>query len=124
MLSSALNFKPFFKALRVIPAVFLLCVVLTGCSSTARLKKQEELEKKILQFNVLLDDIKSESLPKGMPSRAIQEIYGEPTEVFSSGSSTGKFEIWSYDKIITKSSHAWVQIRLYFSDDKLISWSY
>ena len=124
MLFSALNFKPFFNILRVVPAVFFLCVVLTGCSSTARLKKQEEMEKKISQFNALLDDIKSASLQKGMPSRAIRETYGEPTEIFSSGSSTGKFEIWSYDKIVTKSSPVWVQIRLYFSDDKLISWSY
>ena len=118
------NFKPFTKTTRIFAAVYFFSVVLLGCNSTARLKRQEDLDKKIAQFNTLLGDIKSENLQKGMPSRTVREIYGEPTEIFSSGSSTGKFEIWSYDKIITKSSRTWAQIRLYFSDDKIISWSY
>ncbi len=108
--------------------LFFCLISLGGCALVpnreARLKRQEEFEKKISNFNKLIEDMKSENLKKGIPSRAAREAYGEPDDTLSSGSSTSKFEIWCYNKILTKNDQTWSQIRLYFSDDKLISWSY
>ena len=85
---------------------------------------QEKIEARIKKFESLQEAINSQSLLTGTPPENIRVLYGEPDDVFSSGSSNGKFEIWTYEEISLKNRPTGHPIRLYFNNGKLISWEY
>lgn len=87
-------------------------------------EKREALELKKAHYQALHDAILTKTLETGISPREAVELYGKPDDVFSSGSYSGAFEIWSYEKVLTKEDPNWQPIRLYFNNYQLISWSY
>ena len=98
-----------------------------GCAmfdKTASLKKQEAFQAKAEHFKNLKEAVEKQSLTSGMTASEIKGLYGEPDDIFSSGSTTGRFEIWSYEEVKPQSQMFWRPIRLYFNNERLISWNY
>ncbi len=113
----------------VILAVFILpSVVLSGCETITgkaqNNKRRALLEEKIDKYKALEKTIASQELKNGMRSAKIRETFGDPDDIFASGSTTGRFEIWSYEEFASNGKPTWHSIRLYFSNDKLVSWNY
>ena len=99
-----------------------------GCSflndnAKAQAKKEAILEKR-KNYDALYRAISSQSLSVGITTSKIRELFGAPDDIFSSGSASGGFEIWTYEKITTRADPNWHHIRLFFNSNKLTTWSY
>lgn len=82
-----------------------------------------ELRKK--QFAALYGEISEGEITNGTPAAKIRELYGEPEDIFRSGSTESKVEIWTYERIVEKKDDQdWQPIKLYFENNQLISWKY
>ncbi len=111
-----------------------ICLVflLTSTLSCSFLRDQEKLDKakeavelKKKHYASLQDNVRSNSLQKGMTPPAIKELFGEPDDIFQSGSIISSFQIWTYEKVMEqKDEKDWNPIRLYFNNNKLINWRY
>ena len=98
------------------------CASLEGKSKI--IKQREALQTKIRNLKALEAAIASQTLQSGILSSKIRELYGEPDDIFSSGSTTGRFEIWSYEQMTAGPEMSFRPIRLYFNNEKLVSWNY
>ena len=104
-----------------------LAVFSSGCALN---KKSADAKAGLLEKKRKHDDLYRElskkNLPLGILKAEIVEKFGEPDDVFKSGSSTGSLEVWTYDKmLVDKDEKAdWETILLYFNNDSLITWKY
>ena len=112
-----------------IPHVFLLIFLFTtlSCSlfqNKEKLEKAKEIvELKKRNYAALQKSVRNNSLTKGTPPEAIRESFGEPDDIFYSGSSISSFQIWTYEKIMNNPRDiSWDPIRLYFNNNQLESW--
>ncbi|MCK5214667.1 MAG: hypothetical protein KAR05_04885 [Candidatus Omnitrophica bacterium] len=113
---------------------FTAIIVLTtflaiGCSLTESQLEKDKLaaEIKIKKENYanLHQQITSKKLQKALSKEEIKAQFGEPDNVFRSGSSVSSMEIWAYEKILDKKEIGDREsIRLYFDNDKLITWKF
>ena len=120
--------KRYMNRLVVIAAVFFLaggCSSLANKEGAAKTKKDLWLEKK-KQHDQLYTELSRKIVKQGASASEIREKFGEPDDIFKSGSSTGSFNIWTYSKILTaKNENAdWDAVMLYFNNDRLITWKY
>ena len=104
-------------------SLFFICGCLT-LDSENKIKTKEAIQEKIKKFETLQDNVLSNTLQAGMPVQKVKEFYGDPDDVFSSGTSTGRFEIWTYEEISAKNKPTGNPIRLYINNGKLVSWNY
>ena len=107
--------------------LLVLSFCLFGCifHDKATVSRQKEaLQTKIRNYEALQEAILSQSIQKGTSASRIRQEYGEPDDIFSSGSTTGRFEIWTYEKAVARDPTDWHPIRLYFNSEKLVSWNY
>ena len=88
------------------------------------MKQREIFTAKQRHFEALQAAVIKQTIKSGMTSLTIKELYGEPDDIFSSGSTTGRFEIWSYEEVTPSHQPTWRPIRLYFNNEKLVSWDY
>lgn len=102
---------------------FSLCGCMTLSNEKSE-KAKEEIQERIRKFTMLRDAVSSGNLQAGAAATDIRGLYGDPADIFSSGSSTGSFEIWTYEEISTKNKPLGIPIRLYINNGKLVSWSY
>lgn len=111
-------------------AVCLLLVSSTGCLMTQRgqelaAERKEKVELKKRRFNELYQQIKSAKLQEATPPAKILQAFGDPDDILRSGSNTSTMEIWTYEKVMDNGeTDTWQNIRLYFVNDKLVSWKY
>lgn len=86
-------------------------------------KKAVALKKK--NYAALYDAITSNSLRKGITPPTIKKLFGKPDDIFQSGSMTGNLQIWTYEKVISRNDEEIPRpLRLYFNNNKLLSWNY
>lgn len=102
----------------------------SGCSLTKdqknkpnRIELAKDRKKKRDQ---LYQELNQNAIKQGTLTATIKEKFGEPDDVFKSGSSTGAFEVWTYDNMLISKEEKqdWASILLYFNDNRLISWKY
>ena len=111
-------------------AQLLICLMtLNGCwsvpSQPASLSKRELIAKKKEKFNTLSTALANQTIQKGTSSSQVKEMFGEPDEIFDSGSTSGHFEIWTYEQVLDKTKEdKWYPVHLYFDNKKLMDWSY
>ena len=121
------NKRRHFAAVLLILPVLLLCA--GGCALFDRQEEKslrlERAEQKKRNYDALYQAIVSNSLRKGLTTREVQRLYGEPDDVFSSGTTSSRLEVWTYTKVKEPGEkETWQNIRLYFDNGKLISWQY
>ncbi len=110
--------------------VLVCALLLSGCnmlqSRESAEKQKEALKTRIEHYNSLKKAIIAQSISVGLPVSRIHELYGQPDDIFSSGSSTGQFEIWTYEQISPSKENPsdLKSIRLYINNEKLVSWTY
>src|SRR3989338_24416 len=89
-------------------------VLFSGCESlsekTPRKNRKEMLQEKIEKFRILQNAVVSQTLKSGMSSTKIKETFGDPDDIFLSGSTTGRFEIWSYEEYTPSGKPTWYSI--------------
>lgn len=108
-------------------AFFLL---LSGCNMLQNKetidKQKEAVKTRIEHYESLRKAITAQTLPVGLNISEIRNLYGPPDETFSSGSSTGQFEIWTYEQISPNKENPTDlrPIRLYINNEKLVSWTF
>lgn len=108
---------------------FLLGIFLCflGCAtvnSEDKTTAKTEVQEKMKRFEKLQDNVSSGTLQAGLLVKDMRTLYGEPDDIFSSGSSTGQFEIWTYEEVSVKNKPTGHPIRLYINNGKLVSWTY
>ncbi len=107
-------------------SAIVLCAVffILGCATAEQKQvKKDAVIAKQKNYTMLMDAVTSNSLKLGTPPQVFHEKYGAPDDVFGSGSMSGRFEVWTYEKPETKDSD-WGHIRLYFNNNQLVSWDY
>lgn len=88
-------------------------------------KKAAELELRKKNFQTLQQHASNRTLRKGLSTSEIRNTYGEPDDLFRSGSTLGSTEVWTYGKGKDYASpDDWRPIRLYFESDLLIDWNF
>ena len=88
-------------------------------------KKKLETDKKLKSYHALYQAIGQGTLKKGSTTDEIIQLFGKADDIFQSVSSESKFETWSYEKITSpEDKEELAPIRLYFNDNKLVSWNY
>lgn len=106
--------------------IIMVCVVSFGCTTQKalerRAKAKELVEQKKANYLALKKAISHHTLEKGTTADEITALYGSPDDIFSSGSGLSVFEVWSYEKITTGSALDVSPIRLYFNDNRLVTW--
>jgi hypothetical protein len=113
-----------------IHVMLMSTVVLTaGCSllreDKALAEKKETIEQKKKYYTTLAGDIAEGNLKKGATTRTVRTLYGAPDDSVFTDSGTSRFEIWTYERIMkTVDDTDWQPIRLYFNDQKLVSWQH
>ncbi len=100
-----------------------------GCSTAQSKeeaqKRMEELKTRMKNYASLENEIREQRIAPGMRALDIRETFGAPDDVFKSGSGTGSFEIWTYEKVTAiKDEEGWENIKLYFDNGKLVSWNF
>jgi hypothetical protein len=113
-------------------SLLILCLpvlILAGCIHTqSKIEKEQELQKLTLKkerYEELEVKIRDNNIKPGTPLVSVRELYGDPDDIFKSYSPTGSFEIWTYRKLPEeKEGIVWESIRLYFNNNKLVSWGY
>jgi len=107
-----------------------LACCIAGCSmfQESQESKKEALEKAQLKkknFEALYQQLAANSIKTGTTTQDIRSLYGDPDDIFKSGSSASSMEIWTYEKLLANPKDpSWDPIRLYFNDGKLVSWNY
>ena len=97
----------------------------SGCNTAHKALVKEKMETKRENYEALFNDLVNNKLKPGDDSKTVAELYGAPDDIFQSGSSVSKFEMWSYEKIGPDGRpDLWNPIRLYFNNSKLINWKY
>ncbi|MFA5060270.1 MAG: hypothetical protein WC676_06540 [Candidatus Omnitrophota bacterium] len=118
------NFRKYNFVISIFTGVFFLA----GCAmfqpSAKADKRRAEIETRQKNYEALHTAVRANTLTIDTSDSAIRDLYGEPGQVFSSGSSSGMFQIWTYEKILSTGKPEWETIRLYFNNGKLVSWSY
>ena len=111
---------------RLVCFVFILLGVVGCLTFPDKAKEGVEFRKK--NYAALQDAVESHKLIQGTSAAQIRQDFGDPDDNYSSGSSSGKMEIWTYSKILNKSETDAIispqEIRLYFDGGKLIDWRY
>jgi len=104
----------------------LLGLFFYGCAgnSVKANAKKEKIQQKKENYAALYEDVSTKSIQAGLTTPQIRELYGESDNIFSSGSGSGMFEIWTYEKVLAREDKDWQQIRLYFNNGRLTTWSY
>lgn len=113
----------FMRKIKIVVLLLSCTLLCVGCASS-RAKEKELLEIQQKNYQALLEALETDSLSKGMTPKEIKDAYGKPADIFSSGSMSGTFEIWTYELLILKGGQTAQPIRLYFTDNRLIHWSY
>lgn len=113
----------------IIRLLFIVCLLTaSGCSlfrDEAKIaEQQQELETRRARHAALTGAINDGTLSEGLTAQAIRDLYGEPTDIFRSGSSLSPMEIWTYEKVLEKDEEDWSPVRLYLERGKLITWKY
>lgn len=107
-------------------AMLLLSFSNFGCNTRKAAEtiaqKKQEAELKKNRFESLQADLASGVLRQGADPKGIREYYGEPDNIFRSGSQASSMEIWTYEKLLDKEDEEWEPIRLYFNNHKLVTW--
>jgi len=108
-----------------------LCLGFAGCTMFRDPGDIEEkmrmIEEKKQNYAALREALVTKTIPQGYSTQKIKDIFGSPDDVYRSSSSSSQFEIWTYEKVLTPGeaeSDSWEQIRLYFNNDRLVSWKY
>ena len=109
-----------------------LCLTLSlgtvmGCASLTEKanKEKAELEAKKKNYEALLGQIKSKTLPRNLSTAEVRNAYGEPDDVYRAGSGLSSMEVWTYGKGVEFADpNDWHPIRLYFDNDHLIDWNF
>ena len=107
----------------------LLLIFLCGCSlflSPEKIAEQKKrIEDKKTKYKRLYHFVTSGAIESGIAAEEIEELYGEPDDIYRSGSSVSQLQIWTYEKITgPREEEKWENIRLYFENGHLISWKY
>ena len=109
-------------------AFVILSLTVSGCATAASqaaiAKQKEEIALKKKHFTTLLDQMQQQTLQKGLTIATIREKFGNPDDSFQSGSGESSLEIWTYERITTKSEEEVKPIRLFFNNGKLQGWEY
>ncbi len=109
--------------------VFGLTISLSACSlfhNPDRLREQKErIEKKRQHYLALHRFVTAAASSQDLTTRQVRELYGEPDDIFRSGSAGSQLEIWTYEKIsASQDEEFWDNIRLYFNNSRLMSWKF
>ncbi len=116
------------KTFHCILIIFFLTLGLSlgGCASDTKARKAVDvIKEKQKNYDELIKALAEGALRKGTPAVTIKTLYGNPDDTFASGSMTGSTDIWTYHKIPDpKTSEEAKAVRLYFSNSKLIDWTY
>ena len=109
--------------------LLILIISSPGCSLLKNQNKLDERMKEVTQkkqnYNNLRRDLSQSNVAIGTSTDSLKERYGDPDDIFHSGSMVSNFEIWTYEKIYAKGEEGtWQRIRLYFDNNKLVSWDY
>ncbi len=120
-------FKPSPCAYYLYPVLIL--TLTTGCAFLQNqeklLKEKETIALKKEKYEDLHAKITAHALQKGTSLQTIKKSFGEPDDIFQSASATGSFQVWTYEKVMDKKDEeSWQPIRLYFDNNKLVSWNY
>jgi hypothetical protein len=122
--------KKFFPIMAIVPllAVVILaggCALAKKNAEEAKTKKELLLEKK-KKHDQLFKELSDKLIKQGTSASEIRERFGEPDDIFKSGSSTSSLDIWTYDKMLATKDEPqdWDTILLYFESDRLITWKY
>ncbi|MDP2654508.1 MAG: hypothetical protein Q8Q08_10845 [Candidatus Omnitrophota bacterium] len=110
-----------------IAVILAVCGLLSGCASTKGTAKQDKqliLEEKLRKFSDLSSQLKTQVIPLGTLTAEIRSQFGDPDDVFRSGSQVSSMEIWTYRGISANNDLNFETIQLYFEKDKLITWKY
>ena len=110
---------------RIVFSVFLLACLMaqSGCSTVASQKRKEAMEEKAKKYDDLVAAVTAKKLKENTPSDIVREKYGPPDDIFGSGSVSGRFEVWTYERPLAKEGE-WHRVTLYFNNNRLISWDY
>ena len=117
--------NPSSRILFLATAVFLAagCSLLNKDNDLAG--KKDAVAQKKKSYASLAADIADGNLKKGATTRTVRTIYGDPDDSTFSDSGTSRFEIWTYERIMsTVDDTDWQPIRLYFNDRQLVSWQH
>lgn len=119
-------FSSIFSLQKTVLVCLLVSLSFYGCAGyNLKAKTQKEkIQQKKDHYANLYSDVSAKNIQAGSTTTEIRELYGDPDNIFSSGSGAGMFEIWTYEKILTKEDKDWQQIRLYFNNGRLTTWSY
>ena len=108
---------------------FALALFVGGCSlnkgphTPTKLDLAKDRKKKRDQ---LYQELSQKGLKAGTSADLIREKFGEPDDIFKSGSSSSNFEIWTYDKMLVHKEDTadWESILLYFDNNHLVTWKF
>lgn len=112
--------------------ILLFCLAASSLSAGCSLfrdeekiaRQKEEIQHKKDLYAKLTRDAGDGTLKEGMTSQHIRDSYGEPVDIFRSGSSTSPMEVWTYEKVLEPGEEDWSPVRLYLDRGKLITWKY
>ena len=109
-------------------SLLTLLVLAGSCSlnkASNSTKPNPALEKK-KKHDQLYQELSRNALKAGTLAAMIREKFGDPDDIFKSGSSTSSFEIWTYEKILASKEGKFDSdpILLYFDNSQLVTWKY
>lgn len=109
--------------------LLFLCAVLPACMTPGAVGSnpaQEEITRKQERLAALREDLTTGRLREGAPEALARERYGDPDDVFSSGSTASHFAIWQYEPVLTgkETDDKAMPVKLYFDTGRLVSWRY
>lgn len=105
--------------------IIILSSLCCGCYSLSAEQKQQKkllLEAKKEHYQQLLASLRDQKITKGATAESIRQRFGEPDDIFSSGSNVSNLQIWTYEKITSvQEEETWDPIKLYFNNGILES---
>lgn len=113
----------FWALMLILPAGGASCVT---PGKAVQDQAREELARKRERFEALRQDLLAGRPLDGSSEEAVRERYGDPDDIFSSGSPASRFAIWNYHPVLTgkESDTQTLPVRLYFDSGRLVSWRY
>ena len=115
----------FYKLMLLFAGVLLAggCSLNKGQNTPTKLELAKDRKEKRDQ---LYQELSQKGLKAGTSTDLIREKFGEPDDIFKSGSATSNFEIWTYDKMLVskKDTADWESILLYFDNNHLVTWKF
>jgi len=108
---------------------FLFVIGFWGCTlfqdPDVLRQQQETVDQKKQHYQALYDFVTSAKTPQHLTIQQVRGLYGEPDDIFRSGSAGSQLEIWTYEKVAAiESEELWGTIRLYFNNGRLMSWKF